>query len=430
MNNSFHFCLNLAEVRPTFAAGTNERGMRITVHRGNQIGGCITEIESERGTKIFVDLGHNLPQGDEETPDEYASDEAVEELTRGAKAIFFTHMHDDHIGLFPFVPEGIEEYIGPLAREIMLTKFRHMSFCEALREHSLSCLKKLEQFKTYQEGQGIAVDDITVTPFPVNHSASDSYMLKIQCDGKTILHTGDFRGQVHFDGSDVDILITEGTNVGDVEKSLLPESVLKEEFKSVFRNYKNTFVICSSTDADRLESIYRANCEAAKRPFIVDSLQRQILSLLGLQGAQKIYSYNPNVPKMEFMMRRYGFVMLIRRGEKFREYLDRILPFCKPEETCLVYSQFHGYIEQRPDNTAFSQSLYDFVESFRTRGITVREDLHTSGHASREDLARLCAQINPRVIIPIHKDADANFAAILPEELRERVVSDKIPLAP
>jgi ribonuclease J len=395
--------------------------MRITIHRGNQIGGCITEIESEKGTKIFVDLGHNLPQGDKESPDEFASYEAVAELTSGAKAIFYTHMHDDHIGLFPYVPEGIEEYLGPLAREIMLTKFRHMSFCETLREYSLHCLKMLEQFETYRKGQRIAVDDIIVTPFPVNHSAADSYMLKIQCDGKTILHTGDFRGQVPVVESDVDVLITEGTNVDNVEKSTLPESALKEGFKSVFRNYKNTFVLCSSTDADRLESLYRADCEAANRPFIVDSLQKQIIGLLGLQGKQTIYSYDPNVPKMEYMMRRYGFVMLIRRGEKFRDYLDNILPFCKPDETCLVYSQFHGYIEQRADNPAFSQSLYDFVESFRTRGITVREDLHASGHASREDLARFCAQINPRAIIPIHKDANADFAAILPEALRGRL---------
>ena len=392
--------------------------MRITIHRGNQIGGCITEIESEKGTKIFVDLGHNLPQGDKESPDEFASYEAVAELTSGARAIFYTHMHDDHIGLFPYVPDGIEEYLGPLAREIMLTKFRHMSFSETLRENSLNCLKKLEQFKTYRKGLGIEVDDIVVTPFPVNHSAADSYMLKIQCDGKTVLHTGDFRGQVHIDESDVDVLITEGTNAGNVEKSTLPESALKEGFKSVFRNYKNTFVLCSSSDADRLASLYCADCEAANRPFIVDSLQKQIIGLLGLQGKQTIYSYNPNVPKMEYMMRRYGFVMLIRRGEKFRDYLDNILPFCKPDDTCLVYSQFHGYIEQRADNPAFSQSLYDFVESFRTRGIAVREDLHASGHASREDLARLCAQINPRAIIPIHKDANADFAAILPDDYR------------
>lgn len=49
----------------------------------------------------------------------------------------------------------------------------------------------------------------------------------------------------------VDILITEGTNVDNNTKSILPEYVLKKEFKEVFRQYKNTFIICSSTDADR-----------------------------------------------------------------------------------------------------------------------------------------------------------------------------------
>ncbi|MBO7495631.1 MAG: hypothetical protein J6T98_03680 [Salinivirgaceae bacterium] len=40
--------------------------MKITIHRGaNQIGGCITEIESAKGDRIFIDFGHNLPEGDE-----------------------------------------------------------------------------------------------------------------------------------------------------------------------------------------------------------------------------------------------------------------------------------------------------------------------------------------------------------------------------
>jgi len=39
--------------------------MTITIHRGiNQIGGCITEIATASGTKILIDLGHNLPEGD------------------------------------------------------------------------------------------------------------------------------------------------------------------------------------------------------------------------------------------------------------------------------------------------------------------------------------------------------------------------------
>jgi len=34
---------------------------KITVYRPNQIGGCITEIESSKGTKIIIDVGSNLP---------------------------------------------------------------------------------------------------------------------------------------------------------------------------------------------------------------------------------------------------------------------------------------------------------------------------------------------------------------------------------
>ena len=79
--------------------------MKITLHRPNQIGGCITEIESSKGTKIFIDLGHNLPREDEEAPDEYASIEAIAELTKDAKAIFYTHIHGDHIDLFKYVLE-------------------------------------------------------------------------------------------------------------------------------------------------------------------------------------------------------------------------------------------------------------------------------------------------------------------------------------
>lgn len=417
--------------------------MRITLHRPNQIGGCITEIVSSKGTRIFVDLGHNLPKGDQESEDEYASEKAITDLIGDARAIFYTHIHGDHFELFRYVPDWIDQYIGPLAHEIIMTKYRHMSNATELKENCLKCLKKLELVKEYRKGRPITIDDITVTPFQVSHSSADSYMLKIKCDGKTILHTGDFRGhgymgngiykvidKFHIAGN-VDILITEGTNVDNNTKSILPEYVLKKEFKEVFRQYKNTFIICSSTDADRLESIYSANKESVRRPFIVDTYQKDILCLIDKYAENEkllyhfniddICSYSPSVEKMDNMMRCHGLVMLLRCSEKFQSYLEKILPWCKPEETCLVYSQYHGYIDKREGNTAFNQKLYDFVEQFRERGCFVKEDLHTSGHASKQDLARLCEQVNPKVIIPIHKDEKADFASILSDELRARV---------
>lgn len=426
--------------------------MKITVRRGNQIGGCITEIESSAGTRIFVDLGHNLPKGNQTSEDEYASEKAIGDLVGGSRAIFYTHMHGDHVELFQYVPEGIRQYIGPLAHKIMMARYGHMSHADELKENSLDCLKRLAPFETYRKGRAIVIDDVVVTPYQVSHSAADSYMLKIQCDGYTILHTGDFRGhgymgegiykvidKYHIAGN-VDVLITEGTNVDNHGKSMRPESALKGEFKDVFRQYKNTFVICSSTDADRLESIYSAGAESTRRPFMTDTYQKQIIRLIAGQaqdgrrlyhfGPYKIYSYDPDNAKMDYMMRRYGFVMLIRCSKKFRGYLDRILPGCNPEETCLVYSQYHGYIDPREGNTAFNQELYDFVGRFRRLGCRVLERLHTSGHASRQDLVRLCVQVDPKVIIPIHKDENSDFVSILPADLKARVCEDTILLYP
>lgn len=283
--------------------------MRITLHRPNQIGGCITEIVSSKGTRIFVDLGHNLPKGDQESEDEYASEKAITDLIGDARAIFYTHIHGDHFELFRYVPDWIDQYIGPLAHEIIMTKYRHMSNATELKENCLKCLKKLELVKEYRKGRPITIDDITVTPFQVSHSSADSYMLKIKCDGKTILHTGDFRGhgymgngiykvmdKFHIAGN-VDILITEGTNVDNNTKSILPEYVLKKEFKEVFRQYKNTFIICSSTDADRLESIYSANKESVRRPFIVDTYQKDILCLIDkyAENEKLLYHFPVNI---------------------------------------------------------------------------------------------------------------------------------------
>jgi len=46
--------------------------MKITIHRGiNQIGGSITEIATDN-TKILIDFGQNLPDGEGNVSDDFA----------------------------------------------------------------------------------------------------------------------------------------------------------------------------------------------------------------------------------------------------------------------------------------------------------------------------------------------------------------------
>jgi len=112
--------------------------MKITIHRGiNQIGGCITEISTEK-TKIFIDLGHNLPKGDKPVNDTKANKETIKELTKDCKAIFYTHYHGDHIDLYKFVPDTIPQYIGEVAKQVMLCKSKALAIDRLASFHEAS----------------------------------------------------------------------------------------------------------------------------------------------------------------------------------------------------------------------------------------------------------------------------------------------------
>ena len=74
--------------------------MDIRIHRGlEQIGGCITEI-STATSRIFIDMGQNLPGvGEVTTADQ--DWQMVEDLfsqnRKEHEAVFYTHTHEEEI---------------------------------------------------------------------------------------------------------------------------------------------------------------------------------------------------------------------------------------------------------------------------------------------------------------------------------------------
>ena len=416
--------------------------MKITIHRGlNQIGGCITEIQSLSGTKILIDLGHNLPDGGGVSEDKYESPENLDQLLDGCGAVFYTHYHGDHLGFAAEIHErGVAQYMGPLAIKIMIHLNDHMTYAEELKDRAKANLKALNEFKTFTIGRMTIIGDIAITPYGVSHSAPDSYMFLIECDGKKVLHTGDFRDhgylgkglytmlKKHIIPQGIDILITEGTNVGQRSKSVLSEQEISSQFRQIMRKYKNVFILSSSADADRLWSIYSAH-NKSRQPLLCDNYQKKMLEILR-------DGYDPDKPLCRFVtedifdirnhwtnsklvewMHDKGFTMLIRRSDTFQRYLDQVLPRCNPDETYVVYSMFKGYID--PGHKAFNQDLYDFVNQFPNTVFC-----HTSGHASKECIEKVCSLINPAIaIIPIHKETSFDLIA-LPPEVKGKIYND------
>lgn len=423
--------------------------MNITIHRGiNQIGGCITEIESNNGTKILIDLGHNLPEGDEPSEDPYDKPKNLDKLLEGVSAVFYTHPHGDHLGFETQVAEkGIPQYIGAVSKEMMLV-LKDSILYRAKGERKISAQADYDTmncFKTYEADTKVPVYDksgnidITVTPYYVSHSAADAYMFLIECDKKKVLHTGDFRDHgyrgnallpmvdYYIARKKIDVLITEGTMLSRDDIRLMSEEEIQKQAISIMNNYDNVFVMCSSMDADRLVSFYWATKNFTGRKLVVDGYQwhqlNKIAKSLGVNDKRyrltgALY-YNKHKEKILENIPKPGITILVRNNRDFKRIINEIYPQMEPKKTCFIYSQFKGYILS--EHKAFKQKTYDFVH-MKDWHI---EYLHTSGHASKEALAAVCKKVNPRyAIIPIHRDAETDFCSLdIPQELKDKVIT-------
>ena len=417
---------------------TEDHIMRIKIHRGiDQIGGCITEIQSASGTKILIDLGHNLPEADGQVNDIYDTPENLDRLLEGVSAVFYTHYHGDHIAFEASVAEkGIDQYLGRIAKTIKKQFYAHMQHVpeEGQSQKYKAALEAVAKFKEYHADKTITVGDIKVTPYYVSHSAADAYMFVVECDGKTILHTGDFRDHGYLGSClagtiekyiakrDINVLITEGTTISRENTGVMSEQELQQKAYELMSDYKYAFVLCSSTDLDRLASFYQATAHHPGRLFVADGYQCKLLKTFTLSLGRKMSIYNFEDSReydktLQQSMLESGFTMLVRTSDKFKRYLEELMPLLPEKETAFIYSQFKGYIT--PGCKAYNESTDRFVHSYDWNF----KYLHTSGHASMEALAKVCRLVNPNAaIIPIHTEKGSDFTTLDISESQKKMV--------
>ncbi len=379
--------------------------MRVTIHRGtHQIGGCATEICSDK-TRIFIDFGAELPQpGHEPTLLD------VDGVTYGAErcgGVFFTHYHGDHVGLYDRLLPGIPLYMDAVGRDILLTLQRRLARYGRANKQALP---RLESIRPLTGGQPVTVGDLRVTPFTVDHSAYNACMFLIEGEGKRVLHTGDFRTH-GFRGKgvekvlkryvgQVDLLIAEGTTLSRKDEEVDTESDLSRRAEGYLRNYKNVFVLCASTNIDRLAGLYAAAGRVGK-PFVCDGHQARVLKTAAVYGAGEsdLYAFpKPWVYGKNLLawMEETGFCMPVRANRAFR----RIMAHFDPAESIVLYSMWKGYLEQK-------EALKTFLEPWYW------EYFHTSGHGTARQLQEVVRLTRPRLgVLPIHTLAPERFDSI------------------
>ena len=233
-------------------------------------------------------------------------------------------------------------------------------------------------------------------------------MFLIKADGKRVLHTGDFRthgqrGKAVVEAikkyvGKVDCLICEGTTLTRDNTQILSEFELQKKLEEIFNENKYNFVLCSSTNIDRIAAIHKAALNSRKM-FVCDSYQCDILEYItkisksGLYKfndstnikATKVYRYSSNLLDK---MKKYGFVMLVRANVNF-ENIIRMFPNNK-----FVYSQWLGYLKGNNEDYQRIQKIVPKLYIY----------LHTSGHATPKAIKEIIDITNPNYVIPIHTE--------------------------
>lgn len=149
--------------------------------------------------------------------------------------------------------------MGSLSKDVLLA---------TLPEADSALRIRVEQAKTLTPGACFHIGDMCITPFSIDHSACDSYMFLVEADGKKVLYTGDFRlhgfrGKAIMTILDrligkVDALITEGTAFSRTESKPMTERELQQKVKAYMEQYKYVFVLCASTNLERICALSKA----------------------------------------------------------------------------------------------------------------------------------------------------------------------------
>ena len=397
--------------------------VRSRIHRGcHEIGGNCVEIEFDN-RRIVIDIG--LPLSDKSDVD-MPSIAGLDSTDDSLLGVIISHPHPDHYGLLEQVAEQVPVYLGEAARRIIdVSAF-------------FTPLPTLGTFEPqpYRNGLPIELGPFKVTPFLIDHSAFDSHCFLIEVGGKRIFYSGDIRAHGRrshlFDElvanppPNIDVLICEGTQVGRKPDFAFPnEQSVTDQMANRFCDAEGMGLVwCSSQNIDRLVSVFEA-AKTSGRQLIIDMYTAEVLRAAGddnlpQPGRDGVKVYLP------FSQKR-----LIKREEAFeiprRYYPHRIYPEKLTEAASnsvmifrpsmlkdlqrakclkgavLISSVWSGYLPKEQQR----------LDEMKAMGVD-HYHIHTSGHATVDELRRFVAAFPKSRIVPIHLEDREGFSELSP----------------
>lgn len=324
------------------------------------------------------------------------------------ESVILTHGHEDHIGAMPFF---LREFNIP----VFGTNFTVELVKEKLREHNL-----LEQtsLQKVQAGDVRQFGPFKIEFIQVNHSIVDGMGLAIETPEGVIVHSGDFKvdqtpvdGQLtdlarfaHYGERDVLALLSDSTNV-EKEGFTLSETQVRKTLEQIFQESNGRVIV----------AVFASNISRIQQ--IID---------LAVQFDRKVILSGKSMKTNVRIAMDEGFIRMpdeLETTERAIEGLadDRIAIITTGSQgepmsalTRMAYDR-HKSIKMKEGDTVILSSRFvpgnekaitSIINNLYRMGAEVVyekvSDIHSSGHAYREELKLMLNLVKPRYFMPIH----------------------------
>ena len=359
---------------------------------------------------FLVDCGQLFPSDDHPGIDAVVPDFAyLEPFADRIQAVLLTHGHEDHIGALPHFLRRWPVPVHGTAFTLGLVEGK-------LREHGLD----LDLLRPVADHGRVAVGDgeITAEWIPVTHSIPDACALALHTPQGVLVHSGDFKLDPEpLDGRRTDLdrmralgdqgvrlLMADSTNAGRPGRTP-SEATCREGLEAAFRATPGRlFVATFSSHIHRLQLLLDLAYAHGRQVVTVGrSLERNIalarsLKRLALPDdlfveARDAHRYDPRD------------LLVICTGSQ-GEPMSGLARLVRGEVKGLAMAPGDRLVLSAraiPGNEVAASQMLDAAE--RLGAETSLEGLgpvHTSGHASRDELAELMQALRPERVAPFH----------------------------
>ena len=334
-----------------------------------------------------------------------------------------THGHEDHIAAIPFLLNQIDVpiYAGAYTNGLLRSRFNEF---ENLNQ---------PQLITIQPGIPFQIGEFSVTPLKMPHSTEDNFALVIDWRGQRIFHTSDFKLNMNSKAEKrhlieelkaiqpVDVMVTdstgalESTDAGD-------EAALKGSIGELVNSAPGrVFIALFSSNIQRIETFIRI-AKSSGRKLVMSG--RSVLNHFAIAKEAGIISSAEDivVPAQKAHLFHDDELIILMSGTQgeSRSALGRFAANKHAQftpggtDTVILSSRFIPGNELQISQT-ISRLMAQQVTVFHSNN---RDDIHVSGHGSKNEIRMAMEAVSPKVLLPAHgtfehMKATANIASEL-----------------